>query len=211
MKSSFFKTVLAVICGVLILRVLGLLLFFLFLGGAVAGGGASIPRSGVLDLDMSTFVIQEQSKESTTPDVMSMNFDMTPVVGLHDAVTAIGIAATDPGVKYILLRADNMSAGMADVEELRNALANFRTSGKAVVAYTDNPGNGSYYLATVADKIYMGSQHGGNSMLIGLSARLMFFKDILDKLGVKVQLIRHGKYKSARGDVHPQHRLGRKP
>jgi len=197
MKSSFFKTVLAVICGVLILRVLGLLLFFLFLGGAMAGGGASIPRSGVLDLDMSTFVIQEQSKESTTPDVMSMNFDMTPVVGLHDAVEAIGIAATDPGVKYILLRADSMSAGMADVEELRAALADFRTSGKPVVAYTDNPGNGSYYLSTVADKIYMGSQHGGNNMLIGLSARLMFFKDILDKLGVKVQLIRHGKYKSA--------------
>ena len=90
-----------------------------------------------------------------------------------------------------------MAAGMAHVEELRAALAEFRRSGKAVIAYTENPGNGSYYLASVADKIYMGSQHGGNAMLIGLSAQLTFVKDLLDKVGVHVQLIRHGKYKSA--------------
>ena len=196
--KEFVKTMLAVICGYLVLRIIGIIFFFIMLGGALAGSGKpAIPRNGVLDLDMGTFSLAEQSKDAQAPNLMSMSFDMTPVVGLHDAVQAIRTAATDPAVQYILLRPDALSAGMADVEEFRVALAEFRNSGKAVVAYTESPGNGSYYLASVADKIYMGSQHGGNYTLIGVSGRMMFLKDILDKVGVHVQLIRHGKYKSA--------------
>ena len=189
---------LAVICGYIVLRILGIIFFLIMLGGALAGGGkASLPRNGVLDLDMSTFSLAEQSKEAESPNLMSLSFDMTPVVGLHDAIQALQVAAADPGVKYIYLRADAMSSGIAELEEFRGALAEFRNSGKAVVAYTENPGNGSYYLASVADKVYMGSQHGGNVSLLGLSSQMMFLKDILDKVGVHVQLIRHGKYKSA--------------
>ncbi|MBO5596781.1 MAG: signal peptide peptidase SppA [Bacteroidales bacterium] len=196
--KEFVKTMLAVICGFVVLRILRILLFLVFLGSALMSGTSTLPRQGVLDLDMSAFTLTEQSQEVpflSTAGLMS--FDMLPVVGMHDAVSALRTAASDPGVKYVLLRADGMAAGMAHVEELRAALAEFRRSGKAVIAYTENPGNGSYYLASVADKIYMGSQHGGNAMLIGLSAQLTFVKDLLDKVGVHVQLIRHGKYKSA--------------
>ena len=195
--KDFVKTTLAVVCGFIVLRILRLLLLVILLGGALAGGNAAIPRSGVLDLDLSAFNLAEQTQEAQAPDLMSMSFDMLPLVGMHDAVEAINIAATDPAVQYILLRADGMSMGMAHAEELRTALARFHTSGKAIIAYTENPGNGSYYLSTVADKVYMGSHHGGNTMLIGLSAQMMFLKDVLDKVGVHVQLIRHGKYKSA--------------
>ena len=196
--KEFVKTMLAVICGFVVLRILRILLFLVFLGSALMSGTSTLPRQGVLDLDMSAFTLTEQSQEVPFPSTAGlMSFDMLPVVGMHDAVSALRTAASDPGVKYVLLRADGMAAGMAHVEELRAALAEFRRSGKAVIAYTENPGNGSYYLASVADKIYMGSQHGGNAMLIGLSAQLTFVKDLLDKVGVHVQLIRHGKYKSA--------------
>lgn len=192
---------LAVICGFIVLRILRILLLLVFLGSALASGKPSLPREGVLDFDMSAFSLAEQSQEAQMPqgmDLLSLgSFDMIPVVGMHDAVVALRAAASDPGVKYILLRADEMSMGMSQVEELRAALAEFRRSGKAIIAYTENPGNGSYYLATVADKIYMGSQHGGNATVIGLSARLIFLKDLLDKVGLHMQLIRHGKYKSA--------------
>lgn len=196
--KEFVKTILAVICAFVILRLLRGLLFLIFLGSALAsGGGSTLPRNGILDLDLSAFTLGEQSQDSTAPDLMSGSFDMTPVVGLHDAVQALRTASTDPGVQYILLRADEASLDIAGAEELRLALAEFRTGGKAIVAYTENPGNGSYYLASVADKIYMGSQHGGTYQLIGLSGRMLFLKDLLDKVGVHVQLIRHGKYKSA--------------
>jgi len=197
--KDFVKTLLAVICGFVVLRLLGILLFFVLLGGAIAGGSsAPIPRSGVLDLDLSAFVLTEQTKESMgTPDFMSMTMNNTPNVGIWEAVKAIEAAAADPGVKYILLRPENASASLAGMEELRQALLLFRKSGKAVVATLDSPGNGSYYLASAADKIYLKPAPGATYQLIGLSGQLMFVKDILDKLGVNVQLIRHGKYKSA--------------
>lgn len=196
--KDFVKTVLAVICGYFVLRIIGFLFLLFFLVGALAGSGKpSLPKNGVLDLDMSSFVLAEQSKEASAPSMMSMNFDMTPLVGLHDVVEAIHAAAADPGVKYILLRPEGAMAGMGGAEEFRAAIASFRESGKPVVAYVENPSNGSFYLASVADKIYMGAHHGGNSQLVGLSAQMLFLKDVLDKLGVNVQLIRHGKYKSA--------------
>ena len=160
--KEFVKTMLAVICAFIVLRLLRLLFFFVFLGTALAGSSPKVPRSGVLDIDMSHFTIGEQTQE-TAPDAMSMlqGGEMIPTVGLLDAIKALDEAALDPGVKYVLLRADGMMTGMAQLEEFRLALARFRESGKAVVAYTENPGNGSYYLSSVADKIFMGSQHGG--------------------------------------------------
>ena len=199
--KEFVKTMLAVICGFIVLRILRLLVLAFFFGAALASGTAVLPRQGVLDLDMSAFTLAEQTQEAQLPQaaglMASPSLDMLPIVGMYDAGAALRFAASDPAVKYVLLRADDMALGMSHVEELRAALAEFRRSGKAVIAYTENPGNGSYYLASVADKVYMGAQHGGNATLIGLAARLTFVKDLLDKVGVHVQLIRHGKYKSA--------------
>ena len=190
---------LAVICGVVVLRIIGFLFMLVMFGSAIAAGGqAPLPKNGVLDIDMSTFILADQTQTDPMPtSILSLGAGMVPTLGVHDAVEALNIAAQDSGVQYALLRADGMSAGMADVEEFRAALGRFRASGKAVIAYTEAPGNGSYYLSTVADKIYMGSQHGGNNTLLGIASRSLYLKDILDKLGVHVQLIRHGKYKSA--------------
>lgn len=212
--KDFVKTMLAVICGYIVLKIIGFILFLIFLGSALSSSTPSVPKKGVLDLDLSNFNIAEQTQENPMPStsmLMGGNVAMVPSIGLRDAVEALKAAADDPGIPFVLLRADAMTAGVADVVELRTALADFRASGKPVIAYTENPGNGSYYLSTVADKIYMGNQHGGNSMLIGVSTQMLFVKDILDKLGVHVQLIRHGKYKSAgemfiRSSASPENR-----
>ena len=197
--KHFVKTLLAVICALVLLRIVGFLLLIGILGSAFSGSGsAPIPRSGVLDLNLSEFELGEQTQLDALPsDIASIQNGVLPVIGLHDAVQALKAAATDPAVQYVLLRADGMQAGMAHAEELRQALSDVRSNGKAVVAYMEAPGNGSVYLSSVADKVFIGSFHGQTYQLVGLSSQLIFLKDILDKVGVNVQLIRHGKYKSA--------------
>ena len=199
--KEFVKMMLAVICAFIVMQLVGFLLFMVMIGSVAALGSSKtvLPREGVLDINMSQFQLGEQTvDESLSPSVSLLGLSAGgPTVGLWDAVQAIEAAAADPGIKYVLLRADAASGGVSTMEELRAALAEFRKSGKAVVAYTENPSTGSYYLASVADKVYMTSYHGGNAQMIGLSSRMLFLKDLLDKVGVNYQLIRHGKYKSA--------------
>ena len=197
--KEFVKTMLAVIAAFLVMRLLGLIFLFVMMGSAFSGGKTVLPRQGVLDLDMSKFTLAEQTQEESFTPNLSLAGVSTPIgsIGLWDAVQAINQAAADPSVKYILLRPDGASGGVAFYEELRAALAEFRKSGKAVVTWTEFPSNASYYLASVSDKIYMSSYHGGTYQMLGLSSQMVFVKDLLDKVGVNVQLIRHGKYKSA--------------
>lgn len=208
MKNSFFKWVLAVIVG---LFVWGLIkaIFFLMTIGALAGSASSsagsstaLPKEGALVMDMSSLVITEQTSESLPSFSASSLSDlgggqMTANVGILDAIRGIRKAAEDPGIKLILLKTDNMAGSLAKISDIRVALSDFRKSGKPVVAYGENFTSGSYYLASVSDKIYTTSHHGGNNYMLGLSGRMIFLKDLLDKLGVNYQLIRHGKYKSA--------------
>ena len=198
--KDFVKMMLAVICAFIVMQLVGFFLLFAMVGAMSLGSSKTVlPREGVLDLDMEQFTLGEQTQDdSFSPGVSLLGMSAGgATVGLWDAVQAIEAAAADPGIKYILLRADAASGGTSSVEELRAALAEFRKSGKAVVAYTENPSCGSYYLASVADKVYMTSYHGGSAQMTGIASRMIFLKDLLDKLGVNYQLIRHGKYKSA--------------
>ncbi len=199
--KDFFKTVLAVIVGFLILNILASIMFFMMFGAMAALGSSKtvLPREGVLDLDMSKFTLAEQTKTDNfdLSALQGFNTQMNPSLGIMDAVKALEIAADDPGIKYVFLRADRMSAGMAGLEEFRKALVAFHESGKPVIAYTDGLSAGSFYIASAADKVYMNSDCGAGGMLLGISGRMTFIKDLLDKFGVNVQLIRHGKYKSA--------------
>ena len=199
--KEFVKMMLAVICAFIVMQMVGFFLLFVMVGAMSLGGSKTVlPREGVLDIDMAQFTLAEQTQEeSFSPSISLLGGVSTPTpsIGLWDAIQALEAAAADPSIKYVLLRPDMASGGVSSLEELRAALAEFRKSGKAVVAYTENPGNGSYYLASVADKIYMTSYHGGTAQMVGLSSQMTFLKDLLDKVGVNVQLIRHGKYKSA--------------
>ena len=195
--KNFLKMVLAVVFGL----ILTVVMLFMFFGGLMSSltpssASSSLPKSGVLAIDMSKIAIAEQSAE---PDVMTMVQGGASIstVGLWQAVSAINKAAEDPAVKYIYIKADGASGGIATLQEFRKSLANFRSCGKAVISYIESPSTASYYIASVADKVYMTDAQGASSMIVGIGSRLVFLKDLLDKLGVNVQLIRHGKYKSA--------------
>jgi protease-4 len=146
---------------------------------------------------MSTFTLSEQSIEANPMDVLMAGGTAVESLGIYNAINAINAAAADPAVKFIYMKPDGLSGGTAQIEEFRKALVNFRKSGKAIVSYIENPGNGSYYLASVSDKIFMTPHDGAMNTFTGLSSQMIFLKDLLDRLGVNVQLIRHGKYKSA--------------
>ncbi len=188
---------LAVIAAIVVLNILGFLFFLFILGSAAVGSSKTVmPRDTVLDINMADINLAEQSTEDM-PAFAGSGMDTRATVGIWDAVKAIEAAAQDPAVKYIFLRPDGALAGTASLEEFRIALEEFRTSGKPIIAYMESPSTASVYLASVADKVYMTSYHGGDATFVGMAGSMMFVKDILDKLGVNVQLIRHGKYKSA--------------
>ena len=209
--KEFFKMTLASMLGFLVVSVVMTVFGFMIIGAIAAIGSEQpvMPRSAVLTIDMGKIALTEQNAPAD-PLAMLQNNNTTPV-GIWNAVSAINAAAGDPEVKMIFMKPDMASGGLAELEEFRQALMNFRNSGKAIVSYIENPTNAGYYLASVSDKIYMTSYEGGMTMITGLSTQLIFLKDILDKLGINVQLIRHGKYKSAgemyiRNGISPENR-----
>ena len=136
-------------------------------------------------------------------------------ISTSSAVSLLGVeralekAADDKDIAMIYLNLDHFSGSTAVVEEVRGYLKRFSAKGKPVVAWAASLGNGSYYLGSVADRLFLHPQGGGT--LNGLGSTQFFVKDLLDTLGIEVQLIRHGKYKSAgemyiRNDISPENR-----
>lgn len=205
--KDFVKMICAVICAFIIMSALSCVLFIGMLGAIAASGSGKtvIPKSAVLTVDMSKLTIGEQTLESNPFSSLSipvggasMFSASNETIGIWDAVQAVNAAAEDPAIKFIYLRTDGSSTGVSTLYEFRKALQNFReTSGKPVVSYVEAPGTGSYYLASVADKVYMTSHPGATITVNGVSAQMIFLGDLLKKFGINVQLIRHGKYKSA--------------
>ena len=199
--KDFLKTFLASLAALFVYGIAtSFIVFAMFFSGIIglignSNAGPAMPKSAVLTMDMSAVSLSEQTREADIMDILQGG--STEQLGIFDAVSAINSAAFDPAVKYIYLKPDAAVAGTAQLEELRKALQNFRATGKAVVSYIENPTNAGYYLASVSDKIYMTPHQGGMNSFTGLSSQLIFLKDALDHLGVNVQLIRHGKYKSA--------------
>ena len=195
--KEFLKMTLAAIVGFLVVNVVLLFFSFALLGSLAALGSSQpvMPRTAVLTLDMSRTAVSEQTTE--LDPISQIQGNDISVIGIWDAIQAIDAAAADPAIKYMYLKPDRASGGIAELEELRTAIDNFRKSGKAVISYMENPSTPGYYLATASDKIYMSAYEGSMNMIAGLSSQMIFLKDILDKLGINVQLIRHGKYKSA--------------
>ena len=206
--KDFVKMLLAVVAGMLIFSVIWVIMMFSFIGSVAALSSSDTPviaKEGVLNMDLSNIVLSEQEQPFNFNGMFSKGTQPTSI-GMWNAVQAVKMAAADPGIRFIYLRPDGISGGIAEIEEFRKALADFRLSGKAIVAFTENPSNASYYLASVADKVYVTGSKGGMNTLIGLSSQMYFLKDILDRLGVNMQLIRHGKYKSA-GEMYIKNQI----
>ena len=197
--KTFFKIILGTIVGLLIFSIISTIVFFGFIGTIASIGNVKpvVYPSSVMTIDMSKIVLTEQTKELDILSMMQGKSMEVQTLGIYSAVTAINSAAADPAIAYIYMKPDATVGGTAQIEELRKALENFRESGKAVVSYIENPTNAGVYLASVSDKVYMTPYNGITNMFTGVSSQMIFLKDLLENLGINVQLIRHGKYKSA--------------
>ncbi|MEA4867386.1 MAG: signal peptide peptidase SppA [Rikenellaceae bacterium] len=194
--KNFFKIVLGTFVGSLIALTVG---FFLMLGfiGSMASFSETkpvVPKSAILSIDFGTR-ISEQSIDDPFSSINPLQGTSGKTQGIYSLIRSIDKAATDPAIKFIYMNLSSLNAGITHTEELRSALERFRTSGKPVIAYADNFSQPAYYLSTVADKIFLSPT--GMLPLTGVSISTIFFKDLLDKLGVEVQLVRHGKFKAA--------------
>lgn len=196
--KDFIKMTLATVTGLLFFGIVSMFLMLGIIGAIAASGNTTpvMPKEAVLQIDFSKMTLTEQTQEAD-PIAMLQGGGQVAPVGIYSAINAINAAAQDPAIRYIYMKPDAVSGGTSQIEEFRTALKNFRDSGKAIVSYIESPTNAGYYLASVSDKIYMTKYDGGMNMFNGISSQLIFLKDALDRLGVNVQLIRHGKYKSA--------------
>ena len=196
--KPFWKVVFGGCLGTLIAFILINLIFFGLIGSVVSSFSkeepVSVPRNAILKIDFQQ-PIQEQGKESFSFNPLAGNASMSSGLSVLDAIRALDAAAADPQIKFVYLKPDQLNMDIALAEEFRGALVRFRESGKPVVAYCQGLSAGTYFMASVADKVILNPY--GDVMISGMSSQLMYYKDLIDKLGIDIQLIRHGKYKSA--------------
>jgi protease-4 len=195
--KNFLKYTLATITGIILTSILFFIVLLASLSALVASGdkAVSIKENSVLVLKAG----------STTPDRGNQNpfsgFDLfnmtiTSNPGLNEILRNIEKASADSKIKGILIENGLLPTGWATTEEIRNAVENFRKKGKFVISYTDYIlTQDCYYLSTAADKIYINP--GSMVDFKGLSSEVMFYKKALEKIGVEVQVTRHGKFKGA--------------
>jgi protease-4 len=188
---KFLSNVLATVVG---LFVFFMIFFFMaMLIAAFAGGDdiVSVDRNSVIELDLEDVTLDYGGKSN----YKEFNHYVVNHDGLSDIIKAIDFAKDDDRIKGISILNVHSELGAAQSKALRDALADFKTSGKFVKAYADVFMQRDYYLASVADSIYMSPV--GVFELKGLSSEVMFFKDFQDKSGIRFEVVRHGKYKSA--------------
>jgi len=190
---KFLGNVFATIVGIFVFTML--FFFGILFIGAVFGGEEDtieVKENSVIELNLSEIQYDYAGKFS---DPWVTLFSNETEIGLTDVIAAINAAKTDDNIKGISILNNYSSIGMAQSKAVRDALEDFKKSGKFVLAYSNSYSQQEYYLNSVANSVYLNPV--GDMEFKGLSSDLLFFKDFQDKTGVKMEVIRHGKYKSA--------------
>jgi len=196
--KQFLKFTIATIVGVIITTLLGILILFGVIG-AIAGSKESVTElkpNSVYEIKLEGNLIDRSEDDPfSAAFAQAMGKTAEKSMGLDDLLANIEKAKNDANIVGIYLNGGSLSGGFASLKEIRNALIDFKKSGKFIVAYADNYSQKDYYLVSVANKILINPQ--GMLELKGLSAQTMFFKNTLDKLGIEMQIVKVGTYKSA--------------
>jgi protease-4 len=178
----------------------GVILIFVLVG-AIAGLASkgkkqevSVETNSILKLNLN-YAIPERTSNNSFKNFNFQTFESRNDAGLDDVLKNIKKAAADENVKGIYLELGINMNSFATIEEIRNELIAFKKSNKFVIAYGELADQKSYYLCSVADKVYLNP--AGELVLNGLSSNVMYLKNMFEKIGVKPELIRHGKFKSA--------------
>ena len=193
--KSFFKTTFACVLGVFIA---GILLFWLFIGSVISlATFSTTPSYTSKENTILILKLEGELTERAKDDPLNIlnSGEYIPKAGLDEILKAIQIAKWDNNITGIYLDISNFTGGYASIEEIRNALSDFKKSGKFIVAYADMYTQREYYLATAADWVFMNTI--GMLDFRGLSTTPTFYKNTLDKIGVEMQVFRVGTYKSA--------------
>ncbi len=192
--KEFFKIMFASMLGTLVL-----ILISTFIGIAVVAAIIAAASSSETVIQKNTLLLMKLDREITDRAPKS-NFNFSPAGyektnGLDEILKNLRKAKNDGKIAGILLDLSEIPAGIATVDEIREGLNDFRSSGKFIWAYSEGYSQKTYYLATVADRIFLNPQ--GMFDFKGLTAESVYLKGLLEKLDIKMQIIRHGKFKAA--------------
>ena len=202
-KLSFGKIFWPSFLAVFIMSVIGLLIFALILGGVIGRFGEFGPKPlAVKNNTVLHMTLDGQINEKSAIEIDASSFSLNNNIGLSDVLFGIELAKTDSKIKGIFLEIGDLSCGYATARAIRNALNDFETSGKFIVAYNSGEviTQKEYYIASAANEVY----GFPSSMMefVGLGSELTFYKNTLDKLEVEVQVIR-GKNNDFKSAVEP--------
>ena len=187
--KQFFKFVFATVVGLIIFSIIST--FFLFaVIGAMIPSPEPVKQNSVLYLKLEGNLTDRSKNDLYT----LLNPEEDPLAGLDDILASIRAAKTNDNIKGIYLNPGLLRAGYASLNEIREALADFKESGKFIIAYSGSYTQGAYYLCTAADMVYLNSQ--GILDFRGISSTPLFFKNLLEKIGVEMQIVKVGTYKS---------------
>ena len=169
---------------------MAMFMIFLTLIGS-ADQGVVVKQNSILELSFTEPIRDYVGRDNTDPFAGLWSNE----VGLDDIIHGINVAATDDNIKGISLTTSFLQAGLAQAQEIRKALSDFKSTGKFIYAHSDFFTQKDYYLASVADELYLNPV--GAMDFKGLATEVLYFKDLQEKAGIKMEVIRHGKYKSA--------------
>lgn len=195
--KGFFKFVFASMLGFFLsFIVFGLLLVLLVAGILSASGDqqVNVEPGSVIHFSLN-YPINERTVKGPLDNIDISGLESNKNIGLNDILAALKRAAADDNIKGIYLDLSGVQAGMATVEEIRNGLIDFKKSKKFIIAYSEVYTQKAYYLASVADKVYLNPE--GLLEFTGMSSQSVFYKGALDKLGIEAQIIKVGTFKSA--------------
>jgi protease-4 len=195
---EFFKYVFATVVGIIISTFLIFVFFIVLIVGVVSSmdedKSVDVLSNSVLYLNLDQN-IKERASNKTLDNLPLIGSGGGKSIGFNEVIKALKRAKTDDNIKCIYLNVTSPGAGKATLKEIRDALIDFKTSKKKIIAYSEVYTQDAYYLASVADKVYLNPQ--GALEFKGFSSQLTFFKGAMEKLGVEAQIIRVGNYKSA--------------
>ena len=189
---SFFKIFLASFVALIVFALFGTLIFFGVISSLVSSDKPDISKSSVLVLDLSKQYFEQTAED---PLAFIQNRTTGSMPGVYDVVQMLNYAKGDSAIKGLYIKASTNPNGFGTSEELREAILNFKQSGKFVIAYGETIDQKGYYVASAAQKIYC-HPNGGLDWR-GFSMNLIFFKGLIDKLEIEPQIFYAGKYKSA--------------
>ena len=191
--KSFIKYTMATVVGIFLTMTLFTIISIISLAGMMATEGMSAPikEKSILRLDLSGTLAE---RSESNPFAVLMGEENT-ALSLEDALLALDKAAKNENIIGVYLEGGSMGANPGMAQELRQALVEFKESGKWVVAYGDSYGKTAYYLSSVADSVLLNPE--GNVDFGGMASQIMFYKDVMEKIGVKMQVFKVGTYKSA--------------